>query len=840
MDLADWERGALALLSPHPIQGLELWGNPFVEPLAGFVAQGRPAVMAYLRSLADAAPRYEAKLVLVGTARVGKSSLLARLRREGFDPHRDFTQGIERGRLLVVYPSRPMGATQNRWPSRPMGITLNTWDFGGDELYQLTHQFFWSAGALYLLVWHPGQPTEPAAVGEWLRRIRLQVGDQARVLLVASHADDYQAKLKKAALKRRHGDVLAGSYRVDNRSGRGINELSGAIATQAARLLPADGEPLSDRWIAVRETLRARQDLYLSYGAYQQLCAAHGVTDPDEADALLGLLHTRGQLLHYASDPSLREVVVLQPDWLTAAVSQVLHDPVIRQAGGVLDHARLHELWRQSPDGQPYTDRAHAYLLRLLEVFDLSYRLEGQQASLVPQLLPADPPPLPWTHATPPKPGERVLSLVLELTEPVSGLTALLLARNRHAATQTRWRDGALLADPGGDARALLSLTSPVRLALTVRGPEPMVFFWALLGSAERLLAQRWQGLTYQALIPCPAPGTADPDTRCTGMFALTKLRQLRDDGATAVACPDCHTVHDLAAMLTGLPGPTAAPPADTALTSEHQPPPPAAPELVIPAQQSLTRAMLTAELEPVVRQLEALELRIIQRIDQTAERIDITFGWHTRHHAHAALALRALLHASQTNYEERSGCPRLFTLVPANAHPWRDAIRGQVGYQLTLWCQQPDAEHPWGRPYEFHRPTRWLTTIAPYAVTVSRLLQAVFPVAAAAAKLAVPDLDATRVQAELNLMGTLIDQLPATPSTDHPELPAGPRAVEGPAVRAVRELLDDLDREQPPYRGLRVVQRPSGEYLWVCPYHRAAYQPGLPSLPPAPRIRGG
>jgi internalin A len=52
---------------------LDLAGNQLVEPLPGLVAQGPQAVLADLRSLDDAEPQYEAKLLLVGEGEAARA-----------------------------------------------------------------------------------------------------------------------------------------------------------------------------------------------------------------------------------------------------------------------------------------------------------------------------------------------------------------------------------------------------------------------------------------------------------------------------------------------------------------------------------------------------------------------------------------------------------------------------------------------------------------------------------------------------------------------------------------------------------------------------------------------
>ena len=129
----------------------------------------------YLRSLHDAEPQYEAKLLVVGEGNVGKTSLIAALLPAPFVEGRATTHGIEITPLTI------------RDPSAGRDITVRGWDFGGQDVYRITHQFFFTRRALYVVAWNARQGQEQDEVEGWLRRIRLRVGQEARVLLVATH-----------------------------------------------------------------------------------------------------------------------------------------------------------------------------------------------------------------------------------------------------------------------------------------------------------------------------------------------------------------------------------------------------------------------------------------------------------------------------------------------------------------------------------------------------------------------------------------------------------------------------------------------------------------------------
>ena len=129
---------------------LDLRDNPLRTPPPEIAEKGAAAVRAYLARLDDTSVvRREAKLLLVGEGGTGKSSLLRALRGQDFDPHLSTTHGVD---ILPV--SLPCPGCDG------VDLTLNVWDFGGQQIYHTTHQFFMTRRSLYLLVWNArGTPT---------------------------------------------------------------------------------------------------------------------------------------------------------------------------------------------------------------------------------------------------------------------------------------------------------------------------------------------------------------------------------------------------------------------------------------------------------------------------------------------------------------------------------------------------------------------------------------------------------------------------------------------------------------------------------------------------------
>ena len=289
------------------------------------------------------------------------------------------------------------------------------------------------------------------------------------------------------------------------------------------------GQRISARWgPAANDVLaRAAAEPQIWFEKFEEICALHGVTG-HEAVTLAELMHDLGHIIYYGDDDGLRDVVVLNPEWLTQAISCVLDDKATTRAGGVLYHANLKAIWQN--DGKEYPARYHPYFLRLMEKFDISYRLEDEHASLVAQLVPYErPADLPWQHGAPAAEGTRVLSMECRLSEPAPGLIPWLTVRHHHASTGLHWRRGIFLRHPiaAYKSEALLELRGDGELAFEVRAPSPDLFFHELRGSIEELIIRRWPGLHYELLIPCP--NTMADGSRCIGRFALADLLALRE-----------------------------------------------------------------------------------------------------------------------------------------------------------------------------------------------------------------------------------------------------------------------------------------------------------------------
>ncbi len=480
------ELGRLTML-----EFLDLDGNPLTSPPPEVVQQGTQAILAYLRSMLEAGVRqWVSKLLVVGEGGVGKTSLLRALRGETYIEGLPTTHGIAIRSLALAHPAEP-----------DVTMTMNTWDFGGQEIYHATHQFFLTNRSLFLLAWNARHGFEQGKLYYWLDTIKA-LAPESPVLLVATHIDERDPNIPLSDLRDKYPQI-AGQCAISNKTGMGIEELRQAIA-DAAACLPLIGETWPTTWLNAANAIRARPEQHITPHQLRELTAEHGVAD-SSAGVLARWLHELGDILYFPDNDDLKDTVILKPQWVTQYISKVLVSEEVINRHGVFTRAHMDELWATLDAGM----REH--FLRLMERFDLSYRtLDNHEISLVVERLPFEPPDYAPRWDAVKMNGEcNEITMRFRLSTIPAGIPTWFIVRSHRFTTGNHWRNGALFEDNREDGKHLaLARAFPHEryLELSVRGPAPQNFFALLKDGIEVTLA-RFPGLEIKRMIPCPGHG---------------------------------------------------------------------------------------------------------------------------------------------------------------------------------------------------------------------------------------------------------------------------------------------------------------------------------------------
>jgi GTPase SAR1 family protein len=766
------------------LQELYLGDNPdLLSPPPEIVARDTRDILAFLQELLESGTvRYEAKLLVVGEGGTGKSSLLRALRGQAFDPRLDTTQGIEVSRYNLPHPE----------PSKPK-LTLNTWDFGGQQIYHATHQFFLTKRSLYLVVWNARLGAEQGRLNYWLDTIKALAPD-APVLLVSTHTDERAPDLNYQLYQDAYPQ-LVGNLSISNKTGAGINELKAALTEQAAQLRLM-GQPWPQKWLDAENALLARPEHHINADTYTRCCDAAGVDQEIARGTLGNYLHDLGKILYFRDDDVLCNMIVLKPNWVTKAISYVLTDEAVREAKGILNHAELPRIWAVDEHGQRYERHLYPVFLRLMERFDLSYQIEADEPgdhptrSLVPQLLPHQPPAdLPSWPETPPA-EQAQLEMVYRLDFVPAGVMSWFIVRTHRYTRSLHWRDGVMLAYEGHEAR--VELNPMLReLRLVVRGTQPHNFFSILKNTVDLILA-RFEGLRIQRDVPCICHrqrGVAEP---CPQFYRYENLVRRMEAQRHEVQCDETFELVSVPTLLYGI-------------------------------HASTTEQVLTdikhgqQEIKERVTAIHELDTKILERVTQVNQlseliRRDFTRMWNVQMH------------------KLEAECPNTFYLMPGDGKPFNPKNWVSQEYRLYLVCQHPPAPHQVGDGYRLRQSAEWWAAVSPWLNHLITFLKVGVPMGGKIAGAVYDKAIMDDLKGRIGLLDEIAKNLPRAAALDsmkrvsvEPQLGQDIEAV-GPALRALHSFLKEADTSCI-WGGLHKILTPDGNILWLCAEHREQYE---------------
>ena len=777
------------------LTSLNLDGNPLNPELAEAYKQGIKGVKAYLRAKAESQITLnEAKLILIGEGEVGKTCLMDALLDNEWEEHPS-THGIQIKPINLAHPS-----TQTT-------ITLNAWDFGGQRVYRPTHQLFFSAPAVYLVVWKPREGSQAGQVKEWIQLVKRRE-PSAKILVVATHGGPQQRQpdIDRQELWDLFGkETVVDFFFVESKpdehgNRKGIDELKRAIA-QVAASLPEVGRSVPKSFADVRQALQDKGAPYLPLREVLDICGAHNMDD-EIARLFITISHRLGHLTHYENDPTLRDIVILRPDWLATAMSYVLDDEATRAAHGLVKFSRLALLWddkKRATDSR-YPDSLHPIFLRLMERFDLSYRVadptsrsDSDPVSLIGQLVPdIRPQNISDAWKSSPTSGDVQQTQICHIVDASNGQSAsaeglfyqLIVRLHKYSLgradynASVHWQRGLVLEDEYKSRAFLEHVGNDVRI--TVRSPYPEGLLGMLTREVKFLVESFWEGLRCDVMVPCIEP--CGKHNAGTGLFEVEKLMAFRRQGMKMFPCmvSGCNQTQDIDALLRNAPA----------------------------ATQQISLADLQSEFTPIKNKLD--------RMDVTSRRI-------------LSQVEKIYTDLLQVLTDEAKEGPRLFSFVPVKRTVFNPKQWTSAKFYLILWCEHSRLPLPIlnGKDsrqgiYEIELAHEWFKKAGPYLKLMTGTLSLALPIASSGIKLALDETVYKAIEEQLNFGKSIIDATLGETAKIGDFLGAAnsTNLEHGVAIRgdgsALRELHALLKAKDPGFGGLVRVMNKRQEFLWV------------------------
>lgn len=359
------------IVNLHHLRKFNLNNNPIVNNLKEIEELNPQELISYLLSIqkSDVKPLNEAKILVVGDERVGKTSIINRIVGNDFDKNQTTTEGID---ILNYKFSNE--------------IKTNIWDFAGQEITHQTHQFFLSTRSLYLYVIDAQKEDNDSTIFDWLEIIKSTAGNSPIIIVINRIDENSGYKFDEYRYKKDFNivDIIYTSALYN----KNVNVLTKSIESTIENLENVKNS-LAKEWFDVKaelEKFASDNKDYIERETFENICNSKGVSTELEQNALLKILDEIGTVVSY-TNKRLHNVQIINPLWITNAVYKVIRSGLLTD-NAILSENNFKEIF--SADDR-YKERHYIWIIDLLNQFEISFDIASNKI-LIPSKLPTNQP----------------------------------------------------------------------------------------------------------------------------------------------------------------------------------------------------------------------------------------------------------------------------------------------------------------------------------------------------------------------------------------------------------------------------------------------------------------
>ena len=465
----------------------------------------------------------EAKLLLVGQGKAGKTTLRKKLQ----DPNADMpapgdtTRGIEITRL------------NEKMPQTGEPLRINVWDFGGQDIQHYAHQFFLTGSSLYALVTNE-RIQDSVHLPYWLNIIEM-LGKKSPVLLIQNKDGGHCQPLRdEAAIRARFGNVHNRVFQTDFSQAATeyeFDELRQEIVHQAA-LLPHVERDYLVSFVELRGKLEAEADRLTHYLRWEVYLALMPELSEDLLRDYANALTSLGVCQFFPNDAMLSQFVFLRPKWIIDALFTLLLHPLLETKRGHFNEMDTFQIWQDTE-----YNGMHSHLVRMMEEFELCYRVEGgNHTYILPQRLPSESKTYGWNE-----PGDTPVQYRYKFMP--KGILTRLICRlherieNDPALGQRVWCDAVIFSLPNGKGRVFArEVYSENTIELRATGDKRAEMLNEVIRKMDDINCDaKYDNLQVDKLVPCPCEVCQTGEKK--HFFDFQLLVDLLEEGETEERC---------------------------------------------------------------------------------------------------------------------------------------------------------------------------------------------------------------------------------------------------------------------------------------------------------------
>ncbi len=455
--------------------------NPLGTPPLEIVDEGTEAVIRYFRRLELEGEEnvYEAKMILTGSGKSGKTSLSWRLN------DRDCPLPEEDDRTREVVVSDYVFSTIDG-----QKFTTHIWDFGGQQVVHNFYRLFMNKNALYILLTETSRDNDDFS--NWLQIIRL-FGGESPILFVQNKQNGIPRRLSIQAYKA-HFNIQDDLYEVNLKTSEGLDNLENAIRRHVQQL-PIVQRTIPNSWFKLREHLSSQSDPFITYNRFVEICHSFNIRNEIDIEDAGGFLHQLGILLWYKDIDSLHDKIILERQWPTKALFQLIFNSTIDQIQkGYFTLSDAKKIWRDGGNG--YEHQAY-HLIGLMIEFKLAYRQRNNKdAYIMPALLPAVPSGKIFRE-------EVNMTVIYQYIHIPFGIVNQLTAElcDKIADDRNTWSHGLWIMEGNTEAR-IIENRETRRITIDIAGVQHKELFGGIKMAMDNIHSE-YKGVEYELMIPC-------------------------------------------------------------------------------------------------------------------------------------------------------------------------------------------------------------------------------------------------------------------------------------------------------------------------------------------------